>query len=777
MPDVEALTRARGATRRLLPGDALARWLFIGSFAVVGGLGLAASTAAQPPDQAASRPQVEEEDLAEPELEVAVETALPGLDLGELPDLFARAKALASSADGGTALPLFGQLIEVLEARIGSAPADETARDLLAQTLEQRARLSTEYGDLDAAASDLGRLVEIQPERETLSGDLPESQIELFKTLRRQRIGGLTVDAEPSDLDIYVDGRPRQRQEAKIQVLAGSHTIEARQPGYAPQVTEVEIRADRQTSIEFKLIRQSAVVLVQTRPAEAEVWLDGALRDTTRLPTATNEALSATQADQIFSEPLVVDGVELGLRLLEIRKPGYRPYRAELTIGELLDYPMPPVVLEPEKGTMVFVNLPRDAVLTVNGESRRVEDRASPRPRLTLPPGSYDVRIQSGTTRMFATELRLADRQTVEINVQLRPGLALLGVLGEDPRRAADLLQSLELALATSGRWALLDQSDAATEILGPLGLDRQALEAAARGVPGVGIDWQRAQKTIGNSMPGMLYLLAVLRDDPISSEADLWLWSAPPGPSQPDRRRLQLGQLKDLDELRKALDASPILYRPWLGALVIDSAASPHPVVVDVSVESPAAAAGLAPGDQIAAFAQVPIFARADLDTRLTAVEAGEVVELGIISAQGPRTVSLKLGTSPVVLSDDGGQLRSVLFTELLLREEAAAGDQRWLTQLNRAHLLWRSDQWEGAARLLQGIRAPRVTQGLGQAAVDYWTGLALLALGPKFEGPAAAAFERAAAVRDARLFHNDGPRLAPRARARLLALRAGGQ
>jgi hypothetical protein len=52
---------------------------------------------------------------------------------------------------------------------------------------------------------------------------------------------------------------------------------------------------------------------------------------------------------------------------------------------------------------------------------------------------------------------------------------------------------------------------------------------------------------------------------------------------------------------------------------------------------------------------------------------------------------------------------------------------------------------------------------------------GIALTALGPSYRDAAVQAFERAAAEPQARLFHNDGPYVAPRAAARLAALGGG--
>jgi hypothetical protein len=81
----------------------------------------------------------------------------------------------------------------------------------------------------------------------------------------------------------------------------------------------------------------------------------------------------------------------------------------------------------------------------------------------------------------------------------------------------------------------------------------------------------------------------------------------------------------------------------------------------------------------------------------------------------------------------------------------------------------------WEDAVRTLRSIEDAPAGAGLGQATVDYLLGIALTALGPSYRDAAVQAFERAAAEPQARLFHNDGPYVAPRAAARLAALGGG--
>ena len=97
-------------------------------------------------------------------------------------------------------------------------------------------------------------------------------------------------------------------------------------------------------------------------------------------------------------------------------------------------------------------------------------------------------------------------------------------------------------------------------------------------------------QAAVDEATPGLLYVLAAIDDDLGTRRATLWLWGAAPAPARPDRWQMPLGDVGAFEQLRRAVDRTVSLRRPSLGALVIDSGAEPHPVIVHVT---PAGAAG----------------------------------------------------------------------------------------------------------------------------------------------------------------------------------------
>jgi hypothetical protein len=177
-----------------------------------------------------------------------------------------------------------------------------------------------------------------------------------------------------------------------------------------------------------------------------------------------------------------------------------------------------------------------------------------------------------------------------------------------------------------------------------------------------------------------------------------------------------------------------------------------------------------------------VPVQSRAQLEARLAAAESGETLDLAVqsagtaTSAGVARNLRLEVGSSPNLIGEQGDDevLPALAYTQLVLLEEKTPPAELWVVQANQAFLLLRAGDLEGGVRKLRAVRAPQVSHGVGQAAIDYSLGLALLRLGDTYREAAIAAFERAAKATGGRLGHHDGPYLQPRAASRLEELTA---
>ena len=775
-----------------------------------------------------------EEDLNDPLAPDADGTARTELDEEVVQALFSEAEGLLVD-DPGSAMLLFGQLVDLFDNHLARAearaflatekerlareaeaadptagegtmpeePGDEeataeesaleepqppladpairflspTLRTLYTRTLAYRAQVQSLFGEPEAALQGLERLLSVDPGADLDRDQAPQDLLKAFDSLRRKRIAHVVLIPEPPDPVIRVQGRPVTSFEDPVPVLSGSVWIETERPGYAPWSEEIEIRPGKTRSVEMVLERQSPVIRLYTRPSGSTVWVDGQERGVTEgiaPPDFLPQTSTVRYRSEEFSDELVIDGLETGLQILEVRKEGYRPYRVELVLDELLDYPMPPIVLEEERGVLALNDLPPDAELLINGKPMAVDQPGARSSRISLPPGEYDVQVASGSQRMFSTRLRLADRQTVEINVRLRPGLAFLGVIGGSASDAASREASLQTALSRTDKWALLDRTEQGPRALLEAGATAELLTAGALDE----IDWSRVQAAVDRKAPGLLYLVAVLSDDLVDRRKSqvLLFPSAPLPVPEPDQLVIDRGDARSLEALVASLSPDLPLATPWLGARLIESRLAPHPVVAAVSPGSPAEAADLRVGDQVVALAGTPTFAPRDVEQRLAAAEVGEILDLGVQSLTGPRTLELRVRTSPAVDLPRNLEIpTAVALVELGLLRESTDPGRRWLVLLQQAGLLMQAGDFEAAVRSLQSIDAPQASHGFGQSSVDYWLGLALSRAGGEYLQGARSAFERAAELPSSRFLEHDGPALAPRARARLTALREG--
>ncbi len=97
-------------------------------------------------------------------------------------------------------------------------------------------------------------------------------------------------------------------------------------------------------------------------------------------------------------------------------------------------------------------------------------------------------------------------------------------------------------------------------------------------------------------------------------------------------------------------------------------------------------------------------------------------------------------------------------------------------MLQLNQATILLHAGDAEAAVRELRQIDTAKTpgpdATGLSIGTVNYWLGVALEQAGPRYLDRATDAYRKAAAATGARFLHDDGPRVAPRAWARLQRL-----
>lgn len=716
--------------------------------------------------------QIEEVDLPPENYQ---QIAYESLSLAELEERFRTAETtFLEASDLAQASPLFSELIETLTSRDSDDP---TEKSLLSRSLGYRARASFNLGNDDTMTADLLRLIAVDPGFEFDSALVSPKLLNQFSSLKKERVGFLQLTVSPADTEVRVAGRLLDLSRPSVAVPAGPLTVTATRPGYADIEMPLEIRGGREIPLDLTLERNSAMILLVSRPPGAQVIINEMEIGITGgvLPDDYPLADSPADADRKeYSAPLRVGDLQPGVHRIEVLKEGYRPHRFQVNVPELKDYNAGVADLERTEGTILLRGLPRKAVVQVDDQAVQPVPVNSTDGRLLLPPGDYRLGVKDGTSGFFETHVSVRDAKTSEIDIRLRPALTLLGVLGGDRPAANKLMASLSQQSANLDNWTFLDRSDAGEQLARQSGFEASALRRLAAGPSGTGSEvapnWLSLQKEADRTAPGSVYVLAVLSDDLIADFVDLWFLPTAPAPAWPDRQRLALDKEAAIPSLFEAFDNPFASQRAWFGAGLLDSGAAEGPVVVYLDPQGPAAKAGVLLGDTILTVSGEPVSTVGEVQKSLESLRPGSSFSVELANVAGRRTLDVQLGSSPAVIPLDSPDLIYAVVAAAVASEsnDRESTTPAWLLSLNQAAVFLHGGAWEDAVRVLRGIRAPQ-GPGLGQAAVDYWLATALRAIGPEYYDQAKEALERAAAVSGARLFHNDGPLVAPRARARL--------
>jgi tetratricopeptide (TPR) repeat protein len=682
-------------------------------------------------------------------------------DESELQPIFDEAERLFRSFDQPNSIPLFDRLIVRLESDHKREPLSPEFLGMLIQCRSHRAEVHFNLGDNDLAEADLRRILELDPSWQMNPDLVSPKLVGLTDRLRREMVGEIVVLVEPMDASITLAEHPVEIVGETARVLAGTWPLVIRRPGFTSVEEDVEVRAGRSVTVDHTLERLSAVVRLRVRPAGAEALIDGA-------PAAVAERNVIPESGG--EEELAIEGLEPGQHTLTLQLAEFREMTMSFEVLDLDDYYLPSALLELLQGEALLTGLLEGAQVTVDGEP------ASPRytadgALLALAPGTHSVEVTQPGVGGFRQQVTVADQQVVDVAVELQPTLTFLGVLGDDRLTAGDLTSSLTESLGALREWIWIDRSIDASTALSDLGLSAEEMRrVGALAGPAGAPEWEPVQSRFDSEFAGSLYLVAVLGDDLYATTADFWLWSPAPWLAAPTKRTVSIDSAEELAELARLFDAPTLPSRARLGARWIDSEAAGGPVTVSLVEGGPADAATLAIGDRVLEMNGAPVASVAELIRGATA----DAVQLRVGTTAVAREIELRpqaaAAVLPVTATDVLDPVLAARLSLELLRSQASA--PRWLLQLNQAALLIRARDYEAAIQLLRRIEAP-AQPGLGRAMVDYWLGTTLLALDARVYADAArSALERSLEQPGARLYHDDGPLLAPRARARLAQL-----
>lgn len=554
---------------------------------------------------------------------------------------------------------------------------------------------------------------------------------------------------------------------------AGDYLAEVSRPGYRTAFAAFTVTAGEDAEVEARLRRESAALRLRTAPAGAVVLVDGYEMGRT---TAVAEAgfVPARTADrterETFSRDLWIDELPEGPWRVEVRKEGYRTWSADVRAPPLGDETLPPIVLEPERGVVGLKGLPEDAEVLADGGALQ-PDRERWTPEVLLPPGVHTITVSRGLHGYFETSVTVEDGRRTDVEVELRPALAFLGIYGSDEAGRRAMASAMNV-LREETAYMVLDRAAEGAALLDEFGVEPAVLRSRAASAR-LELDWKTIQRRFQERLPAALYLAAVLDDDLVAEAVDLWWWAPAPGPARPDVRKAPIEngrvQAGPLWRLLAALDPEPAGRAQYIGAVFIESLAGDALAVAAVEPGSPAEAAGLRPGMEVLSVSGREASAL-QLSAVLAELSSGGTLELEVLTGQGEAAVTLSPEWNWMPLDPYDPELLLAGAASRRLRELDEEGDvPHWLLELDLATLLLGTGEAAEAARRLEAIDVSGLEETHAEL-VRYTLGLALASVG---EAGSEAFRARALAVFDELASTDRERRLAMRARLRADALR----
>jgi membrane-associated protease RseP (regulator of RpoE activity) len=216
-------------------------------------------------------------------------------------------------------------------------------------------------------------------------------------------------------------------------------------------------------------------------------------------------------------------------------------------------------------------------------------------------------------------------------------------------------------------------------------------------------------------------------------------------------------------------VDKQATLSRPWTGLITVDTLLHDGVPVLRVVPGSPAAQAGLQPGDVVQAVDGKPVKRTKDLLDAVEAKKGKDKLSVFVKGAAGDKTVEIALAESPREIPlNDPALLYNKVMMDLRQQVQGYPGTPAAaFARLNLAIASMHFGDFAGAhEHLLKARTELPARPGISQGTALYYLGLALERLGYKKE--AVDAYRAAAAAKDATLFDNDGPSVAPLAERR---------
>jgi tetratricopeptide (TPR) repeat protein len=690
-------------------------------------------------------------------------------ELQAVQDLLARATAEFEGPQQSRSIVQFDEIITRLEVlrRTGTLPA--RGREILSTAYELRARAYYNIGLQEKAAESFRSLVQLNPQYAVSKERVSPKIVEYFNSVKKALVGYLAVSSKPAGAKVTLNGEFLSLTDFfPLEVLAGEYTVEVTREGYRTETRTLSIAPKATETLQVDLTRTSASAFVVTQPAGVEVWVDGQLRTTTTgspgpefVDTLREKGLDPTKA----SARTELSNLSLGAHNLEFRKKCHEPVKRTINVPEAQDYETEPVRMEESLASLQLRSEPPGGKIFLDGEAMGI----TPKDLEGICSGKHRIEVKHSSGK-FIQDVQMNKDESITLDCPIRPSLAFLGVVAESAageRVAPEVEEKLTENLKITSLNFVPAPRDTVDRVLESEKLTRKSL------LPGGGAEPDAVKKVtekLAAALDVQGFLVALLPGEKLQRTAVLELLAA--GNTVPDSWDVTFGESASYMRFLSAVDRKARLSRPWTGLITVDTLLHDGVPVLRVVPGSPAAQAGLEPAEVLSAVDGKPVKQTLDLLSTVEGKKAKEKLSLHLKGPTGAaRAVELTLAETPQEIPlNDPSLLYNKVMMDLRQQVDGYPGTETAAyARLNLAICAMHFGDFAAAHEHLLKARTELPTRpGISQGTALYYLGLALERLGYKKE--AVDAYRAAAGFKDATLFNNDGPSVAP-----LAARRAG--
>ena len=707
-----------------------------------------------------------QEPVAAPEVPEAVH-----LEIQAAQEVLARAIAEFNGPQQSRSIVSFDDVVSRLEG-LPAPTLPASARDMLVQAYEYRGRAYYTIGLQEKASENFRRIILLKPDHVMSKEQVSPKIVGLFDSVKKALVGYLAVSSDPAGARVTLIGTNGPPVDLGItpffplEVLAGEYTVEVAKDGYRTESFPLSIAARATETHEATLERVRASIFIVTQPPDVEVWIDGDLRVTTSgglAPDQYDRARGFGLDPARSSARIEIPNLSLGSHTIEFRRECYETLRRTLETPTAQDYNLEPVRLEDSVGSLQLSSDPPGARIYINGEARGVT------PSQVDGICSGDVRVEvKHAAGKFIRELVLPKDEAISLDCPIRPTLAFLGVeaesaSGERHRQEAEKKIFENLSQLTSVN-LIRAPREAVDRVLDLEETTRAGL------LPNFGSEpdlVRRVSDRLAAALEVQGFVVGLLPEERLQRSARLYLLAA--GSTTAEGMDVVFGESASyLDALEK-LDRRFTSERTWSGLITVDTLLFEGAPVLRVVAGSPAATAGLEPGDLVQTVDGKRVEWTADILAAVAGKKPQDPLALQVKGASGGRTAELVLGaTVREIPLFDPQLLYNRAMVDLRGVVDGYPGtEQAAYARLNLALCAMHFGDFAGAHDSLQKAKAELPERpGLSRGTSLYYLGVALERLG--YAPQAADAYRAAAAAPGATLIDHAGPAVAPLASRR---------